>query len=333
MIISRTPFRISFFGGGADYPVYYRENGGAVLSTTINKYCYINIRYLPPFFNCRYRIRYTSGEDTNSVDDIKHPSVRECIRYLNLDKFPIEMVHTSDIPARSGMGSSSAFTVGFLNSLISLTGKIATKRQLASDAINIEQNIIKENVGSQDQVAAAYGGFNKIQFGGKQEFDVHPITIGNEKLERLHNYLMLFFTGYQRNASDIAIEQIKKTPEKKNELSIMSDMVDDAIDIISSSDSDITEFGKLLHDSWQIKRSLTNKITNPEIDKIYGAALEVGALGGKLLGAGGGGCLLLFVEPDKQDKVRERLKNLVHIPFEFENLGSHIIYYDPEKNY
>ncbi len=333
MIISRTPFRISFFGGGTDYPVYYRENGGAVLSTTINKYCYINTRHLPPFFNCRYRIRYTSGEDTNSVDDIKHPSVRECIRYLNLDKFPIEMVHTSDIPARSGMGSSSAFTVGFLNSLISLTGKIATKRQLASGAINIEQNIIKENVGSQDQVAAAYGGFNKIQFGGKQEFDVHPITIGNEKLERLHNYLMLFFTGYQRNASDIAIEQIKKTPEKKNELSIMSDMVDDAIDIISSSDSDITEFGKLLHDSWQIKRSLTNKITNPEIDKIYGAALEVGALGGKLLGAGGGGCLLLFVEPDKQDKVRERLKNLVHIPFEFENLGSHIIYYDPEKNY
>lgn len=332
MIITRTPFRISFFGGGSDYPIFYKENGGAVLSTTIDKYCYIHCRYLPPFFDHKYRIRYTYREDACDINEIKHPSVRECIKFINLDK-GIEMIHTSDIPAQSGIGSSSAFTVGFLNALYALKGKITTKRQLANDAINIEQNIIKENVGSQDQVATAYGGFNKIEFGTIPEFEVHPVTIGKNKLMNLQNHLMLFFTGFSRNASDIAGEQIKRTQEKKNELKTMLEMVDNVIDILNYNHSDINDFGRLLRESWNIKRKLTNKITNPEIDKIYESALEAGALGGKLLGAGGGGCMLFFVEPDMQNKVREKLKNLLYIPFKFENLGSQIIYYEPKEEF
>lgn len=331
MIITRTPFRISFFGGGTDYPVWYRENGGAVLSTTIDKYCYIHCRYLPPFFDYRYRIRYTSREEVNNIEDIKHPSVRECIKYCDIDK-GIEIIHTSDIPAQSGMGSSSAFTVGFLNALYALKGKIMTKRHLALDAINLEQNIIKENIGSQDQVAASFGGLNKIEFGNKSEFDVHPLTIGNDKLLSLQNHLMLFFTGFSRKASDIASEQIKKTPDKKEELKMMYDMVNEAVDIINNNHSYLANFGKLLHKTWTIKRSLTNIITNPRIDKIYDTALRAGALGGKLLGAGGGGCILFFVEPDLQQKVKEEL-GLLHIPFKFENLGSQIIYYEPNDDF
>ncbi len=332
MIITRTPFRISFFGGGTDYPIYYKENGGAVLSTTINKYCYIHCRYLPPFFNYRYRIRYTNREEVQNLYDIEHPSVRECIKYLNLDK-GIEMIHTSDIPAQSGIGSSSSFTIGFLNALYALQGKIVTKRQLAHDAIYIEQNIIKENVGSQDQVAAAYGGFNKIAFGIEPEFDVHPITIGKDRLINLQKHLMLFFTGFQRNSSDIAGEQIKKTPDRKDQLKTMFEMVDEAIDILNNNHSDINEFGKLLHKSWIIKRSLTNKITNSIIDNIYTSAIAAGAVGGKLLGAGGGGCILFFVDPEFQSKVREKLKDLIYIPFKFENLGSQTIYYESKENF
>lgn len=324
MIITRTPFRISFFGGGTDYPVWYKENGGAVISTTINKYCYISCRYLPPFFDFKYRIRYTYREETKSYSEIKHPSVRECIRLLNLEK-GIEMVHTSDIPAQSGIGSSSAFTVGFLNALYALKGKIVSKRRLAMEAIHIEQNIIKENVGSQDQVAAAFGGLNKIEFGGEPEFYVHPIPVSREKLNRLQDHLMLFFIGFSRNASDIAGEQIKRTPEKKNELKRLQGMVDEAIGILNGSD--LTDFGRLLHETWIIKRGLTDKITSPHIDKIYETAMEAGALGGKLLGAGGGGCILFFVEPELQPAVKEKLKNFKYIPFKFENLGSQIIYY------
>lgn len=326
MIITRTPFRISFFGGGTDYPVYYREHGGQVLSTTINKYCYIQCRYLPPFFDHKYRIRYTHKEESCDINEIKHPSVRECIKVINLDK-GIEMVHTSDIPAQSGIGSSSAFTVGLLNALYGLKGHIITKKFLAQNAIHLEQDIIKENVGSQDQVATAYGGFNKIEFRKNPEFEVHPVTVGQKKLTNLQNHLMLFFTGFSRNASDIAAEQIRTTNEKKEQLGILRDMVDEAIDILNYNNSNLLDFGDLLHKSWLIKRKLTNKITNSALDTIYQSALDAGAIGGKLLGAGGGGCMLLFVEPDKHDKVRQRLNDLVYIPFEFENLGSQIIYY------
>lgn len=330
MIITRTPFRISFFGGGTDYPLWYRENGGAVLSSTINKYCYIHCRHLPPFFDYKYRIRYSFREEVGNVDEIKHASVRECIKYLDMDKNSgIEMMHTSDIPAQSGIGSSSAFTVGFLNALYALKGDIITKRKLALDAIHIEQDVNKENVGSQDQIAVAYGGFNKIEFAVNDEFKVYPITIGKEKLDNLQNRLMLFFTGFQRNATDIAGEQIKRIPDRKKELNAMFEMVNEAIDILNSSD--INEFGKLMHESWMIKRDLTDIITNTKIDKIYEKAIEAGALGGKLLGAGGGGCMLFFVKPEDQNNVRDKLKNLIEIPFKFSNQGSRIIYYESKE--
>lgn len=326
MIITRTPFRISFFGGGTDYPVWYRENGGAVLSTTINKYCYINTRYLPPFFDYAYRIRYTVREETKTVAEIRHPSVRECLKALDVTK-GIEMVHTSDIPAQSGIGSSSSFTVGFLNTLYALTGKMVTKRQLAMKAIDIEQNVIQENVGSQDQVAATFGGFNKIEFGGPKEFYVYPITIGPDKIEYLQKCLMLYFTGFSRNASDVAGEQIKNTPSKKKELGMMVEMVDQAIAILNGNKEGFKDFGKLLHDTWKLKRGLTGLISNGCIDEMYETAMRAGALGGKLLGAGGGGFLLLFALPEDQPKVREAMKRLLYVPFQFESLGSQTIMY------
>jgi len=332
MIITRTPLRISFFGGGTDYPSWYKENGGAVLSTTINKYCYINCRYLPPFFNHKYRIRYVEREETQSVPEIKHPSVRECLKFMNIEH-GIEMVHTSDIPARSGVGSSSAFTVGFLHALNALKGKMITKRKLARDAINVEHNLIKENVGAQDQVAVAFGGLNKIEFGGEDEFYVSPITISKERIELLQNHSMLFFTGFSRNASDIAGEQIKKTPELKSQLRLMQGMVDKAVEILNSSSCDIRDFGRLLHESWQIKRSLTHMISTNEIDGIYEAACSAGALGGKLLGAGGGGFIFLFVEPKLQPKIKAKLKHLIHVPFSFEKTGSQVIMYSTQDFY
>lgn len=332
MIISRTPFRISFFGGGTDYPVWYKEHGGAVLATSINKYCYITMRYLPPFFDYKYRLLYSRTEQTKDISEIQHPSIKETLRFMDLMK-GVEIHHDADLPARTGLGSSSAFTVGLLNTLYALKGKMVTKRQLALDAIHIEQNMIRENVGSQDQTTAAFGGFNKIEFGGDQEIKVQPITIGAEKSNLLQDHLMLFFTGFSRTASEIAGEQIKKTQDMTEELKKMLEMVDEAIGILNSSSSDITDFGRLLNESWMIKRKLTSKITTPQIDKIYETALEAGALGGKLLGAGGGGFILFFVEPESQPKVKDKLKNLLHVPFNFENIGSQIIYYAPSNNY
>lgn len=327
MIITRTPFRISFFGGGTDYPIWYRENGGAVLSTTINKYCYISCRYLPPFFDNKYLIRYSQREATKRIDEIQHPSVRECLNYLSIEK-GIEMVHTADIPAKSGIASSSAFTVGFLHALNALKGKIVTKRQLAREAIHVEQNLIKESVGSQDQVAVAFGGFNRIDFGGDSDFYVTPVTIAKERIDLLQDHMLLFFTGFARNSSDIAGEQIKKTPEKKSELSVMKEIVDEAIEIFRSN-ADIKNFGRLLHESWKLKRSLTNLISTSTIDAMYESALGAGAIGGKLLGAGGGGFLLLFASPEKHQAIKDKL-NLLYVPFRFENLGSQIILYSTQ---
>jgi len=333
MIISRTPFRISFFGGGTDYPIWYKKNGGAVLNTSINKYCYISCRYLPPFFPYNYRIRYALHEEVKSISEIQHPSVRECLRFIDLDNRGVEIQHNADLPAMSGLGSSSSFTVGLLNVLYALKGKMTTKRQLALNAIHVEQDIIKENVGSQDQTAAAFGGLNKIEFGGEQEITILPITINQEKIDMLQNHLMLFFAGFPRNASDIAAEQIKKTPDKHKELKIMVELVESAIDILNNDKEPLDNFGKLLHEAWDIKRGLTSKITNPVIDEIYEAAINAGALGGKLLGAGGGGFMLFFVKPELQPKIKERLKKLLYVPFVFERLGSQIIYYAPEANF
>jgi len=329
MIISKTPFRISFFGGGTDYPVWYRENQGAVLSTTIDKYCYITIRYLPPFFPYKHRIVYSKIEMVNDINEILHPAVRATLQFLNIDK-GIEIHHDGDLPAKTGLGSSSSFTVGLLNSLYALKGVIPSKLQLAKEAIHIERDILKENVGAQDQVAAAFGGFNKINFNGKDEIKIEPITIGKERIKQLENHLMLFFTGFSRTASDIAKSQIENTPNKKRELSLMYQMVDEAIKILNEK-GDIKDFGKLLHEAWLLKKSLTDKISTPEIDNIYEKALQAGALGGKLLGAGGGGFMVLFVPPENQPGVREKLKNLLEVKFHFENEGSKIIYYNPDN--
>lgn len=326
MIITRTPFRISFFGGGTDYPVWYREHRGMVLNSTINKYCYVTCRYLPPYFDMKYLIRYSKREEVKKLNDIIHPSVRECLKFLNIEE-GIEMVHASDVPARTGIGSSSSFTICLLQSLYSLKGQIVTKRQLALDAINVEQNLIKENVGSQDQVAASFGGFNKIEFGGSQEFYVSPITIKQEKLDFFQDHLMLFFTGLQRNASDIAAVQIDNTPKKKIELKAMMEMVDRAIEILNGDISNIKNFGKLLHESWLLKKSLTKIISNSTIDMIYEAALSAGGIGGKLLGAGGGGFFLIFASPENHPRIKEKLQNLLFVPFRFETLGTQVVLY------
>ena len=326
MIITRTPFRISFFGGGTDYPVYYEEHGGSVLSTTINKYCYITCRYLPPFFDHKFHIRYSATEQTQTLDEIQHPSVRECLRFMGIED-GIQLVHTGDIPARSGIGSSSSFTVGLLQALYALKGQMVTKRKLAYDAIHVEQEMIGENVGSQDQVVAAFGGLNRIEFGSHRGMWVTPVTIGEERLEKLQSSLMLYFTGFSRFASDIASEQIKKTPCKLKELGEMRQMVDHAVTILNGPEGNVNEFGDLLHDSWMLKRSLTNKVSTSEIDQMYESARRAGALGGKLCGAGGGGFLLLFVPPEKQQAVKDSLRDLLLVPFRFETLGSHVVLY------
>jgi D-glycero-alpha-D-manno-heptose-7-phosphate kinase len=333
MIISRTPFRISFFGGGTDYPAFYQEHGGAVLSTTINKYCYVICRHLPPFFPYNYRIRYTKREETKTIDEIQHPSVRECLKFVDLGKRGIEIQHNADLPAMSGLGSSSAFTVGLINALFALKGQMTTKRQLALDAIHVEQEKIKENVGSQDQTAAAFGGFNRIEFGGSRQVWVQPITLDVGKRDCLQQNFMLFFTGFPRNASDIAAEQIKRTQDNIKELKAMMAMVEQSIQILNGPVEGYADFGRLLHESWLLKRSLTNRISSPAIEEIYEAAREAGALGGKLLGAGGGGFMLFFVPPELRQKVKDRLARLLYVPFAFHDLGSQIVYYAPEELY
>ncbi|MHB8124411.1 MAG: GHMP family kinase ATP-binding protein [Desulfitobacteriaceae bacterium] len=324
MIISRTPYRISFFGGGTDYPDWYRENGGAVLATGIDKYCYINCRYLPPFFEHKDRIVYSQIELVNDQDEIRHPSVREVLKYLDI-KQGVEIHHDGDLPSRSGLGSSSSFTVGLLNALYAMKGIMSSKTQLAQDAIYVEQKIIKENVGSQDQVMSAVGGFNRVDF-SEDGFQIKPITIDKEKQQALQDHLMLFFTGISRTASHIAGEQIHQIPNKKLELTEMYKMVDEGIKILNSS-TDLSDFGRLLHESWMLKRSLTEKVSTLYIDYIYNNALKAGATGGKILGAGGGGFILFFIKPELQDGLKAALRGLLNVPFRFENNGSQIIYY------
>lgn len=331
MIITRTPLRISFFGGGTDYPVWYKKNGGAVLSTTINRYSYITCRFVPPFFKYKYKLSYSKIEEVNNHKQIDHPAIRETLKFLKIDK-NLSIQYDTDLPAKSGLGSSSTFTVGLLNALYGLRGEMVTRRQLALNAIHVEQNLIGENVGSQDQTAAAFGGFNRIEFGGANELTVYPLTIGQNRLADLKNHLMMFFTGFSRTASEIAAEQIRLTPQKGNELNAMKKMVYEAQDILYGKNKNLDDFGKLLHESWQLKRGLSSKISNSAIDKIYDAGRGAGALGGKLLGAGGGGFILFFARPENQPRIKEKLKKYLYVPFNFENSGSQIIYYSPYDN-
>jgi len=328
MIISKTPFRISFFGGGTDYPAWYREHGGSVLGATIDKHCFITCRYLPPFFDHKYRLSYRKTEHVEFLDEIEHPSIRETVRHLGL-KEGLEIHHDADLPARSGLGSSSSFTVGLLKTLYALKGQMQTKMQLARDAIYIEQEMIKEYVGSQDQTHAAFGGINKISFLQNDDLLVNPITCSPEVLQRLNDSMLLFFTGFVRTASTIAEDQIKATPKLNKELSEMNSMVDSAVNILNGPVDSLNDFGLLLKENWKIKRSLTNKITNNDIDEIYNTAVRNGAIGGKLLGAGGGGFILFFAPPDRHADIIEKLKDLVYVKFSFEDQGSQIIFFQP----
>ena len=332
MIITRTPLRISFFGGGTDYPVWYRQYGGAVLATTIDKCCYITCRRLPPFFEYHSRISYSRVENVRNNDAIEHPSVRGCLQYLGIEE-GVEIHHVADLPARTGLGTSSAFTVGLLLGLYALQNQMRDKQALAADAIHVEQEVLQEAVGAQDQLSAAYGGFNRINFYTDGAYEVRRVVTPPSRLAELEQHLALYFTGFARTASEIAKEQIRMTPQRKHELGAMLQLVDEAEAIIASPDRSLDEFGRLLHEGWQIKRSLTQKITNAAIDEIYEAGRSAGALGGKLLGAGGGGFMLFFVPPERRQELRVRLKRLLCVPFTFSSRGSHIVVYEPEQAY
>ncbi len=327
MIISRTPFRISFFGGGTDYTPWFREHGGAVLSTTINRYSYISCRYLPPFFDYRNRIVWSKIETVSNHDDIIHPVVREVLKMMDIQG--LEIHHDGDLPSRSGLGSSSSFTVGILNAMNALLGKMTTKEQLARTAIYVEQVLLKENVGVQDQIAAAYGGLNKVEIRPDGNFNVNPVTLNAERLADLQDSLLLFYTGTSRFSSEIAGEKISLIPTKTAELHRMRRMVDEGLDILNGS-ADLADFGHLLDEAWQIKRVFSSKVAPAFINDIYATARAAGALGGKVLGAGGGGFMLFFVEPDRQQEVLTALNHLLVVPIKFDFSGSQIIFYDPD---
>jgi D-glycero-alpha-D-manno-heptose-7-phosphate kinase len=332
MIVTRTPFRISFFGGGTDYPTWYREHGGAVLSTAINKCCYITCRNLPPFFEYHSRISYTKVENVIANESIEHPSVRACLQYLDVNE-GVEIHHVADLPARTGLGTSSAFTVGLLLGLYALRNQMRDKQALAADAIHVEQDILQEAVGAQDQVSAAYGGLNRINFHADGAIEVKRVLTDPSRLAELEQNLALYFTGFSRTASEIAKEQLRVTPQKKKELEAMHQLVSEAESIITNEGRPLQDFGRLLHEGWQIKRSLTQKISSTDIDEIYEAGLAAGAVGGKLLGAGGGGFMLFYVPPERRQALRTRLKKLLCVPFSFSDRGSHVVVYEPEEKY
>lgn len=331
MIISRTPFRISFFGGGTDYPCWYRQHGGAVLAATIDKYCYLTCRYLPPFFEHRYRVVYSFIENVQSIDEIKHPAAREVLRFLDVTR-GIEVHHDGDLPARSGMGSSSAFTVGLLNAVHALQGKRISKQHLAREGITVEQDRLRETVGSQDQVLAAYGGMNHVRFLPSGEINVQPVILPPARLVELNAHLMLFYTGIKRTASDVAAGYVPMLERRQGQLRRIQGLVDEGLSVLSSR-TDIQEFGELLHQGWELKRSLGDKVSNDSVDEIYREARAEGVIGGKLLGAGGGGFVVLFAPPDRHQAIKRRLSRLLHVPFRFESFGSQIIFHDEEFDY
>lgn len=328
MIITRTPFRISFFGGGTDYPPWFREHSGSVLATTIDKYCYISCRKLPQFFEHKHRIVYSRIENVGSISEIEHPAVRAVMEWKGVSD-GLEIHHDGDLPARSGLGSSSSFTVGLIHALRAMNGKRSSKKELASAAIHVEQNVIEENVGSQDQISAAYGGFNRIDFHRDDTFTVEPVIFSDGRKSLLESHLMLCFTGFSRIASEIAKSKIDNLKSREKELFKMHEMVDEGIDILQDLNRPIEDFGRLLDAGWQYKRSLSDKVSSPEIDQIYANAIKAGAIGGKILGAGGGGFLLLFAHPEKQQGIRQALNKLIHVPFKFENSGSRVVLYEP----
>jgi len=328
MIISRTPFRISLFGGGADYPSWYRKYGGRILGTSIDKYCYISCRYLPAFFDHKYRIVYSRVESTRKISEIQHPAVRAVLGGMSFTD-GVEIHHDGDLPAKSGLGSSSAFTVGLINALTTLRQHILSKRELSEHAIHYERDVLKEHVGSQDQILTAYGGLNVVEFNEDDSFDVSPLILPKKRLQELNAHMMLFFTGSTRIASHIARSHINNLEPHRRDIQIMQQMVGEGIELLQGNNS-LTHFGRLLDENWEFKKKSTNgKVTTKEIDHIYTETKRAGAIGGKILGAGGGGFMLVFAQPDRHSNIKKKLK-LTHVPFKFESKGSKIAVYEPE---
>jgi len=325
VIISRTPYRLSFFGGGTDHPSWYKVNESLVISTTIDKYCYVTLRNLPPFFNFNYRLRYFKKEEVNLVNQIKHPVIRECLKLFSYKK-GIDLSYIGDIPAMSGVGSSSAFTVSMVNALNTLIGNHSTKRELANSALKIEQDILKENVGSQDQISCSFGGFNIINF-HKNKFDVNPISINSNATKAIEDSVFLLFTGITRNSEKIAKSQIDNIPKSTEILKEMNQLAVQARDMVVSSNFDIKKFGKMMHYQWTLKKNLNIKSSNNLIDKIYKQGIESGAYGGKIIGAGGGGFVLFICNKKAKKKLAEIFKRYLILPIKFEYTGSQIVYY------
>lgn len=327
MVITKTPFRMSFFGGGTDMEVFFRENNGAVLSTTFDKYCYVNVRHLPKFFDYTTELSYSKTERVTVVDDIQHPAIREAMKMLDMHE--IRLTYEADLPARSGLGTSSSFAVGMLNAFYALKGKYADKKKLANEAIYLERVLCNEVGGWQDQIAASYGGFNRINFNA-DGYDVLPVIISPERKKRLNDNILMFFTGFTRFSSDVQKSNNLTQKEKFDQLKEMYSLVNDAEKVLVDKDTDLDEFGRLLDYTWKLKRQTGSAVSTNSIDELYSKGISAGALGGKLLGAGGGGFLIFYVQPEKQDSVKKVMSDLMYIPFKFENSGTQIIHYNPE---
>lgn len=328
MIITKTPFRMSFFGGGTDMEEYFKEYGGAVLSTTFDKYCYVTVRHLPPFFEYSTDITYSKSERVNDVGDIEHPAIRNAMQMLDMHE--LRLTYDADLPARSGLGTSSSFAVGMLNAFYALKGKYADKKKLADEAIYLERVLCREAGGWQDQIAAAYGGLNRIDFSA-DGYEVLPIVISPERKENLNRHLMMFFTGFTRFSSDIQSAAVSHSKDKLTRLYEMYQLVGEAEKILTDKLAELDDFGRLLDYTWRLKRGTSQVVSTESIDNLYEKGISAGALGGKLLGAGGGGFLLFYVKPENQDAVRQALNDLLEIPFRFENGGSRVIHYSPEQ--
>lgn len=328
MIISRTPFRVSFFGGGTDYRGWFQEHGGSVLTSTINYYCYLTCRFLPPFFEHKSRVVWSQVEKVYDHNDIAHPVVKAILAHLGIER-GVEIFHHGDLPARSGLGSSSAFTVGLLHALHALLGKLVSKRELAEQAIMVEQVLLKEHVGVQDQIETAFGGLNRIDIRTDGTFEVRPIVLPAQRLDALQDHLALFYTGISRHASEIAAEQVAAIPKSSAQLHGIRALVDQAETILAGGA--LSDFGRILHESWMKKKSLSPRIAPTVVDEMYERGLKAGALGGKLLGAGGGGFLLFFVEPHLRAKLIESLSPMLHVPIGFDRSGTQIIFYEPDE--
>lgn len=328
MVITKTPFRMSFFGGGTDVESFFRENGGAVLSATFDKYCYITVRHLPRFFDYSTDLTYSKNERVNSVNDIEHPAIRNAMKMLDMHE--LRLTYDADLPARSGLGTSSSFAVGMLNAFYALKGKYVDKKRLADQAIYLERSLCNESGGWQDQIAAAYGGLNRINFTGNG-YEVMPVIISPERKQQLNRNLMLFFTGFTRFSSEVQKLNALGKHDKIAQLKEMHKLVDDAEAVLTDRHGDLDEFGHLLDLTWKLKRQVGTAVSTDSIDVLYERGIKAGAIGGKLLGAGGGGFLLFYVPQEYQDTVKAELSELLYIPFEFENKGTQVIHYTPES--